>query len=94
MNYIWSLKNYLTSYMKKLFLILILSAAQFLTLAQDKQFQFEFLPEGMHFLPLRANYQEAHMGAMYYPSNANLKVDIGISMDVLGFFLLVAVITS
>lgn len=85
MNYIWSLKNYLTSYMKKLFLILILSAAQFLTLAQDKQFQFEFLPEGMHFLPLRANYQEAHMGIMYYPSNANLKVDIGNSMDVLGF---------
>ncbi len=49
------------------------------------QTQFEFLPDGLNFLPLRANSQEAKLGVLYYPENANLKVDIGNTMDLLSF---------
>lgn len=49
------------------------------------QTQFEFLPDGLNFLPLRTNSQEAKLGVLYYPENANLKVDIGNSMDLLSF---------
>ncbi|MFA6596284.1 MAG: DUF1207 domain-containing protein [Ignavibacteriaceae bacterium] len=49
------------------------------------QTQFKFLPDGLNFLPLRANSQEAKLGVLYYPENANLKVDIGNSMDLLSF---------
>lgn len=49
------------------------------------QTTFEFLPDGISFLPLRANKQEAKIGVLYYPDNANLKVDIGNNMDLLGF---------
>ncbi len=67
-------------YFQLFFLIFLVNS-----FAQNDSFRFNFLPDGMHFLPLRANFQEAHMGILYYPSNANLKVDIGNSMDVLGF---------
>ena len=49
------------------------------------QTKFEFLPDGLNFLPLRANSQEAKIGVLYYPENANLKVDIGNTMDLLSF---------
>jgi hypothetical protein len=49
------------------------------------QTEFEFLPDGLNFLPLRANKQEAKIGVLLYPENANLKVDIGNTMDLLGF---------
>jgi len=49
------------------------------------QMRFEFLPDGLNFLPLRANNQEAKIGVLYYPENANLKVDIGNTMDLLSF---------
>ncbi|MDP3150952.1 MAG: DUF1207 domain-containing protein [Ignavibacteria bacterium] len=49
------------------------------------QTRFEFLPDGLNFLPLRANSQEAKIGVLYYPENANLKVDIGNTMDLLSF---------
>jgi len=49
------------------------------------QTKFEFLPQGLNFLPLRANMQEAKIGVLYYPDNANLKVDIGNTMDLLSF---------
>ena len=49
------------------------------------QTKFEFLPDGLNFLPLRANNQEAKIGVLYYPENANLKVDIGNTMDLLSF---------
>jgi len=45
----------------------------------------ELFPKGLHFQPLLANQQEAHFGILYYTSNSNLKVDIGNSIDVLGF---------
>lgn len=59
--------------------IFILSSVTF------PQTVFTFLPDGLSFLPLRANSQEAKIGVLYYPENANLKVDIGNTMDLLSF---------
>ncbi|MCU7496638.1 MAG: DUF1207 domain-containing protein [Ignavibacteria bacterium] len=44
---------------------------------------YEFAPSGLHFAPLKANYQEARIGLLYYPSDANLKVDVGNTIDLL-----------
>ena len=49
--------------------------------AQGKKIQFEFLPPGLNFAPLKANMQEAKMGVLYFPDNSNLKVDIGNNAD-------------
>lgn len=59
-------------------LILILTAAN---QAQGKKIQFEFLPPGLNFAPLKANMQEAKIGVLYFPDNSNLKVDIGNNAD-------------
>ncbi len=45
--------------------------------------KFEFLPEGLHFSPLKANHQEARIGLFKYFGSANLKVDVGNTIDVL-----------
>ncbi|NWF49005.1 MAG: DUF1207 domain-containing protein [Ignavibacteriaceae bacterium] len=47
---------------------------------------FEFLPENLNFLPLRANQQETRIGVWYHTTTTNLKVDIGNSIDLLSFF--------
>lgn len=53
--------------------------------AQDSNsYEFEFLPNGLNFMPLKANHQEARIGVLYYTNNANLKVDIGNTIDLLG----------
>lgn len=52
----------------------------------QSEMEFEFLPDSLHFLPLRGNPQEAKMGVLWFPSNNNLKVDIGNSIDILGFY--------
>lgn len=44
--------------------------------------QIEFLPSGLHFLPLKANFQEARVGVFTYFGTSNLKVDIGNTIDV------------
>jgi hypothetical protein len=67
--------------MRKFYLILLL----FIAPAYFAQTNFEFLPSGLNFLPLRANNQEAKMGVLYYPNNNNLKLDIGNSVDLLSF---------
>lgn len=43
--------------------------------------KYEFMPSGLHFLPLKGNNQEAKIGVLYYPEDANLKLDIGNSID-------------
>ncbi len=47
---------------------------------------FEFLPQSLHFLPIKANNEEARIGVLYYPKNGNLKVDIGNNIDLLAFY--------
>ena len=54
--------------------------------AQDSTgYKFEFLPPGLHFQSIKANYQEPKIGVLYFPSNANLKLDVGNSIDLLAF---------
>lgn len=47
---------------------------------------FVFLPPGLNFLPLKAGIDEPRMGILYYSATSNLKLDIGNSVDVLGFY--------
>lgn len=69
--------------MKSLFSLFIFIGFSFILHAQS---YFEFLPDGLNFLPLRANPQEAKLGVLYYPDNADLKVDIGNSMDLFSIY--------
>ena len=66
--------------MKKIFLIFLLFLSQMF--AQETG--FELMPMGLHFLPLKANMQESRLGILYFPDNANLKVDIGNNVDIIG----------
>lgn len=45
----------------------------------------ELFSPGLHFLPFKANYQEARFGILYYTSNADMKVDIGNNVDLVRF---------
>ncbi|MCO6472706.1 MAG: hypothetical protein PHW27_04485 [Melioribacteraceae bacterium] len=53
----------------------------------DNSNKFEILPDGLHFLPLKAHFQEARIGVLYYPDNGNLKVDVGNNIDLVYFSL-------
>lgn len=48
--------------------------------------QFQLFPTGLHFLPFKANYQEARVGILFYPDNKNLKVDIGNNIDLFKYY--------
>ncbi|MGB8321116.1 MAG: hypothetical protein WCE54_23510 [Ignavibacteriaceae bacterium] len=61
-------------------LILLINASN---QAQEKKIQFEFLPPGLNFAPLKANMQEAKTGVLFFPDNKNLKVDMGNNADLL-----------
>jgi hypothetical protein len=50
---------------------------------QERENTLILSPDGLNFLPLRANNQEAKLGILYYPNSTNLKVDIGHSIDLL-----------
>lgn len=63
--------------------LILLSGILFSQTDSSSAVKFEFAPSGLHFAPLRANYQEARIGVLYYPSDANLKVDIGNAIDLL-----------
>ncbi|MCB0747265.1 MAG: hypothetical protein KDC90_07355, partial [Ignavibacteriae bacterium] len=74
-----NLKNFILLF---IFIFLIKSNQIF---SQGKSLEFEFLPSGIHILPLKANYDEARIGILYYPKNGNLKVDIGNNIDLFAF---------
>ncbi len=61
-----------------LILVLLLTANN---QAQEDKIQFEFLPSGLNFAPLKANIQEAKIGVLFFPDNKNLKVDMGNNTD-------------
>lgn len=66
-------------------LLLLLALSFFRTEAQTPEKGWVLLPEGLNFLPLRGNAQEAKMGVLYYFATSNLKVDMGNSIDILGY---------
>ena len=68
---------------KYIFILFLLSSL--IVYPQQSNFQFSFLPPGLHFIPLKGNFQEARIGILYFPDNSNLKVDIGNNIDLLGF---------
>ncbi len=73
--------------MKKIFtffFIIFLFGAGFSQELLVPQSKFQFLPDGLHFKPLKANPEEARLGILFFPNNSNLKVDIGNSIDLLG----------
>ena len=47
--------------------------------------QFNFLPRGLHFSPLKANTQEARTGLLKFFSNSGLKIDVGNSVDLVEY---------
>ena len=59
-------------------LVLLLTATNH---AQEKKIQFEFLPPGLNFAPLKANMQEAKIGVLLFTDDKNLKVDMGNNTD-------------
>lgn len=54
--------------------------------AQNNNFKFELFPAGLNFIPLKANYEEPRLGIQYLIKTNDLKVDIGNSSDLLGFY--------
>jgi len=46
--------------------------------------QFEILPPGLNFTPLKAGMQEPRIGVFKFSSTSDLKVDIGNSVDLVG----------
>lgn len=72
--------------MKKILIFLLLTGMNLL--AQDADLfkaGFEWLPSGLHFIPIKANDREAHFGLQYYFANRNLKVDVGNNSDLIAF---------
>lgn len=66
------------------YLLLIFYIVLFPVIVQSQEeSSFSFLPSGLHFQTLKANYQEPKLGVLYHPSTANLKVDVGNSIDLL-----------
>lgn len=70
--------------MKNILIAILFLLFQNSLFSQDS-YEFELFPTGLHFLPFKANYQEARLGILYYPSNSNLKVDIGNNVDLMEF---------
>jgi hypothetical protein len=66
---------------KKIFLLINILMPALLT-GQGK-INADIFPNGLHFFPLKANFQEARIGIFYYPENASLKVDVGNNIDLI-----------
>ena len=76
--------KYCTMSMKKIWLTLIFLSFSTPAFPQSN-LEFTFLPEGLNFMPLKANNQEARLGILFYTSTSNLKVDIGNTVDLFSF---------
>ena len=46
--------------------------------------RFVFLPPGLHFTPLKANLDEARIGLFKFSNSADMKIDIGNTIDLFG----------
>ncbi len=74
-----------TSLLLRFLLVALLTFTSFQTEAQNRKQGWELLPDGLNFLPLRGNAQEAKLGVLYFTATSNLKVDMGNSIDLLGY---------
>lgn len=64
---------------------ILIAVALFTNILFAQTVKFDLMPEGLHFMPIKSNMQESRIGILYFPDNANLKVDIGNNIDILGF---------
>ena len=69
----------------RFFAILLIFSSTFVNSQNLGNYDVELFSNGLHFLPFKANYQEARLGILYYTSNSNLKVDIGNNVDLVRF---------
>lgn len=67
----------------RIFLFTIIFTSSMIFSQNYDDTKVQLFAQGLHFLPFKANYQEARMGILYYPSNSNLKVDIGNNVDLI-----------
>jgi hypothetical protein len=81
MSYIFALINYIFFMHYYYYFIIALIFASSIYPQQN----INLFPSGLTFMPLKANNQEARTGVLYYFENANLKVDIGNSIDLIKF---------
>lgn len=73
--------------MKKILIIVLFLLISNTTFSQNpSNYEIQLFAPGLHFLPFKANYQEARVGILYYTSNANLKVDLGNNIDLLRIY--------
>lgn len=61
-----------------LFLILFVSNI----IAQKDTAKTQFFPDGLHLLPIKAYYKEPKVGMLFYPNSSNIKIDLGLPMDI------------
>ncbi len=69
----------------RIFTILLLISSFNIFSQDNSSHSVQLFAPGLHFLPFKANYQEARLGILYYTSNSNLKVDIGNNVDLIRF---------
>ena len=55
------------------------------TIQAQSGYSFNLFPDGLLFNPLQGNIKEPRFGLIYFPNNANLKIDIGYTSDLLEF---------
>ena len=68
--------------MKKFLIIVLFIFFSITSYSQNtNDYSVQLFAPGLHFLPFKANYQEARVGILYYTSNSNLKVDLGNNID-------------
>lgn len=72
--------------LKVVIIIILICTAQLFSQG-SKLNSFEFLPDGLHFQPLKAHVKEPRMGVLYNPENGQLKLDIGNSIDLMKFLI-------
>jgi len=65
--------------------VVVFAVARTQDAGSDSNDGFELLPPGLHFQPLKANHQEPRVGVLKYFGTANLKVDVGNTIDVFGY---------
>jgi hypothetical protein len=70
--------------MKRLSIIFIILSA-LLGGAASAQDSVIFLPAGLHCAPFRSNIQEARVGVFKFSDASDMKVDIGNSIDIIGY---------
>ena len=73
--------------MKRILFFLIILIASVPAYAQydiSNPPRFIFLPDGLQFVPLRANIEEPRIGVYKFLNNSHMKVDIGNTVDLFG----------